>query len=809
MRSEVAARGLSTARRGTAIRSGWLRSRVVALLVGVVAALGCVAAFLALPGGAAGRTTTARRGLTSLPLTAQGPVSAALGHDEPTYRLMAYPLRIDSLIQQGEKLVGDCTSNCANEGTGEIGGGGFGESMAVSADGDTALVGAPEDNGGVGAVWVFTRTEGVWTEQTKLVGDCTSSCSGEGTGEIGEGRFGASVALSSDGDTALIGGSEDNGGAGAAWVFIRSGGVWTQQGAKLVGDCTSGCANEGTGETGNGEFGSKAALSSDGSTALVGGRNDSSGEGAAWVFTRSGGAWTQQGAKLVGDCTSNCANEGIGEVRTGPGGSFGSSVALSADGNTALIGADNDGYNNGYVYAGAAWVFIRSGGAWTQQGAKLVGDCTSNCANEGTGEVHNGSFGSSVALSADGNTALIGAPWDNLGTVVVTGSAWVFARSGDAWVQLGPKLVGNCTSSCANEGTGQTENAFGVSVALSSAGSTALIGGTIGRGAAWLFTRSGGFWVQQGAKLVGDCTSGCSDEGTGETEFGQFGFSVALSADGSTALIGGPSDNNEAGAAWAFKVIGAPAISSVPSLSFGAQTTGQPGAVQWLQVVSSGHAPLAFTGPAQISGADAGDFAIPAGDEQCESRALEPGQVCWIGVQFTARENGSRSATLSFGVNNTTAPDATVSLTGTGVAASSGPAGSNGTNGTNGAQGPAGPQGLVGPTGTQGPTGPEGKEGPAGKVEIVTCTKKGSKQTCKTKLVSGSVKFMPIASAVRATLSRRGRVFATGTVRTVKGHIEFLSSSPRVTLPRGRYTLTITHKAGRHITETREAITIT
>ena len=56
-----------------------------------------------------------------------------------------------------------------------------------------------------------------------------------GTGEIGDGQFGASVALSSDGNTALIGGDGDNSGAGAAWVFTRSGGAWTQQGAKLTG----------------------------------------------------------------------------------------------------------------------------------------------------------------------------------------------------------------------------------------------------------------------------------------------------------------------------------------------------------------------------------------------------------------------------------------------------------------------------------------------------------------------------------------------------------------------------------------------
>ena len=90
--------------------------------------------------------------------------------------------------------------------------------------------------------------------------------------------FGASVALSADGNTALIGGDLDNGNVGAAWVFTRSAGVWTQQGAKLTG----------SGETGAGWFGSSVALSADGNTALIGGFRDNGNVGAAWVFTRSG-----------------------------------------------------------------------------------------------------------------------------------------------------------------------------------------------------------------------------------------------------------------------------------------------------------------------------------------------------------------------------------------------------------------------------------------------------------------------------------------------------------------------------------------
>jgi hypothetical protein len=395
-----------------------------------------------------------------------------------------YPLRIDPFIQQGSKLTG----------SGEFGQGLFGWSVALSGDGNTALVGGPNDHA-VGAAWVFTRSGSTWTQQAKLTG----------SGESGEGQFGYSVALSGDGNTALIGGNIDNTGVGAAWVFTRSGSTWTQQGEKLTG----------SGETGKGALGYSVALSGDGNTALVGGYNDNA-AGAAWVFTRSGSTWTQQGEKLTGS----------GEIGEG---NFGWSVALSEDGNTALIGGPRD--NN---FVGAAWVFTRSGSTWTQQGSKLAGG----------GATGAPTFGSSVALSADGNTALIGGSSDNN-----VGAAWVFTRSGSTWTQQGSKLT-------AKAGEETPGGRFGSSVALSGDGSTALIGGYLDNsniGAAWVFTRSGSTWTQQGSKLTAKAGE--------ETPGGQFGYSVALSGDGNTALVGGNIDNAKVGAAWVF--VNPPAITKI------------------------------------------------------------------------------------------------------------------------------------------------------------------------------------------------------------------------------------------------------
>lgn len=153
----------------------------------------------------------------------------------------------------GAKFVGDCTHHCAGpRGVGEGKGGAFGAGVAVSADGRTAMVGAPEANVGDGAVWVFVRNGQSWKQQgAKLVVDCKHHCGGpRGQGENQKTfQFGQTIALSANGNTGLIGAS---GGVGAAWVFTRSHGGWSQQ-AKLVGNCVPTSAKVCTGPNGTGE----------------------------------------------------------------------------------------------------------------------------------------------------------------------------------------------------------------------------------------------------------------------------------------------------------------------------------------------------------------------------------------------------------------------------------------------------------------------------------------------------------------------------------------------------------------------------
>ena len=399
-----------------------------------------------------------------------------------------YPLVIDPFIHQGEKLNGSGLSGPY---------GYIGMSVALSANGNTALVGAPADgtnNEYRGAAFVFTRSGSTWAQQGEKL---------TGGGEIGGGWFGESVALSADGNTALIGGPSDNGSVGAAWVFTRSGSTWAQQGEKLTGG----------GEAGMGYFGKSVALSSDGDTALIGAYNDNEHEGAAWVFTRSGSNWSQQGEKLTGG---------------GGLGFFGWSVSLSSTGDTALIG--EWGIESG---TGAAWVFKRSGSRWAEQGGALT--------TGGEGGSYTW-FGYSVALSSEGVTALIGAPHAD----GYAGAGWVFQRSGSKWSQQGEPLTG------AEEINDEFGGELGYSAALSADGDIALLGGRVDdffHGAAWAFQRSGSSWSQDGAKLTGN-TEGSNRE--------EFGWSVALSAGANTALVGSPCDKACVGSASAFATSTAP-----------------------------------------------------------------------------------------------------------------------------------------------------------------------------------------------------------------------------------------------------------
>jgi hypothetical protein len=355
-----------------------------------------------------------------------GPVGAA----------WVFTRRGSAWMQQGNRLVGT---------TNEYGGGLWsqGASVALAADGKTAIVGGPSDDRTTGAAWIFTLRGEAWTQQGKKLVGSGSYKTGEPPLSPGQGL---AVALSADGNTAIVGGWRTEG----AWIFTRNGDEWTQQGNKLVGSGAVGAARQGM----------AVALSADGNTAIVGGAADNNNTGAAWVFTRVGSVWTQQGKKLVGSGAEGRARQAT-------------SVALSADGNTAILGAPNDSSSDkprpfGLGPAGAAWVFTRNGSVWMQQGDKLVSRGSAGTARQGT----------TVALSADGKTAVLGGLADD----PRIGAVSVFTRNAGHWMQDKELVgIGSLVKSAS-------------SVALSADGSLVAIGAPNdngGIGAAWVFTRDG------------------------------------------------------------------------------------------------------------------------------------------------------------------------------------------------------------------------------------------------------------------------------------------------------------------------------
>ncbi len=232
-------------------------------------------------------------------------------------------------------------------------------------------------------------------------------------------------------------------------MFTRSGSTWTEEALTAGGRLA----------------GSTVALSADGTTALVGGSGREPQRGTfvpeVSMFTRAGTTWTRQANFTFAPTTWERPQTGL---------------ALSADGDVALVGevGATGSPPRRERRSGRALIFTRSGSEWTPRGEPLIP----------SGEVGEAEFGSSVALSGDGDTALIGAPNDN-----GVGAAWVFTDSASGWTQDGEKIT-----------AAGAAVSFGKSVALSSDGQTALIGaGKRTTGAAFLFKRTGPTWTQQGA----------------------------------------------------------------------------------------------------------------------------------------------------------------------------------------------------------------------------------------------------------------------------------------------------------------------
>jgi IPT/TIG domain/FG-GAP repeat len=284
----------------------------------------------------------------------------------------------------------------------------------------------------------------------------------------GGAEFGASVAVSRNGLTAVVG----DPGETRVRVFTRGPGTSTWRSRDLTGGAQS-----------RSGFGTSVAISANGRVVLAGAPTDNRRmKGTAWIFRRSGGDdWV--GQKLT-------ARDEAGSA------AFGFSVALSASGSTALVGGHGDSRHKG-----AVWVFERSGSTWRQQGKKLTGGR----------EIGAGWFGRSVALSAEGDVALIGGPQDRRGL----GAIWFFERSRSSWRQQDKLIPPNSGGRVL----------YGWDVALAANGKIALVGAPARR-AAWILARSDSGWRHRPRPL--------------RNQDADFGRSVALSAGGNSAAFGLP-----------------------------------------------------------------------------------------------------------------------------------------------------------------------------------------------------------------------------------------------------------------------------
>lgn len=439
----------------------------------------------------------------------------------------------------------------------------FGSSVQLSSDGNTLVMaatgedsgatgvnGSQEDNSVIdsGAVYVFARVDGQWQQQAYLKASNTDESD----------HFGQSLSLSADGNTLAVGvlteasvaqginGDQTDNSAhnsGAVYVFVRSDGSWRQQSYIKASNSEAGD-----------QFGRTIGISGDGNTLVVSARyedgsgrtvnsakdNEGAGNGAAYVFTRSGESWSEQ-AYLKSSNSDTTDN-------------FGTAVSISGDGNTIAVSAygeasistginGNQEDNSGHT-VGAVYVFTRSGETW-QQEAYIKGSAYRNSY----------AFGQhALSLSGDGNTLAVGVWTDpNVlngldseqvnGVVGYSGTVYIFARSNGEWQQEKFLKAGNL----------QYNGLFGSSVSLSNDGNTLAVGSTgeagaatgingdqfnklvIYVGAAYVFDRDGGNWRQLAYVKA-----------TNTEAYDGFARSISLSGDGNTLAVGASSEGSDA-----------------------------------------------------------------------------------------------------------------------------------------------------------------------------------------------------------------------------------------------------------------------
>jgi hypothetical protein len=433
-----------------------------------------------------------------------------------------------------------------------------GRTLVMSRDGNTLVVAAPDESsaatgvngnqkddaaGGAGAVYVFTRSGGKWSQQAYLKASNTDAYD----------SFGFSLAISANGNTLAVGATREDSNArgingnqanndaedsGAVYVFTRAGGRWTQQAYVKSSNSDAGD-----------QFGWTVALNDDGNVMAVGAPteqskargvngdqadNSSANAGAGYIFTRSGSTWSQQ-AYLKG-------------AQTDAGDLFGFAVDLSGDGAMLAISAyDEDGgvagingneADNSQNGSGCVYIFVRDASSWKQ--TTYVKQSNLN---------HNqDAFGAAVALSGDGKTLVVDAPDEDGEAGGINGkqydgkqigdnsngAMYVFVNVNGTWSQQAYIKASNI----------RVNDLFGIRLAVSTNGNTlvasSMLQGGGGRGvtanqqdfsaeesgAVYVFTRTGTTWTQRAYLKAPNSDA-----------YDNFGSGVALSGDGNTLAV--------------------------------------------------------------------------------------------------------------------------------------------------------------------------------------------------------------------------------------------------------------------------------
>lgn len=439
----------------------------------------------------------------------------------------------------------------------------FGNGMAVSGDGNTIAIGAVNEasnstgvNGNEsdnsasasGAVYVYVRSGGVWTQQAYIKSSNSQSVD----------YFGYSVSLNDNGNTLAVsaifedsnatgvnGNSADNSmsGSGAVYVFVRSGSVWTEQAYVKASNTEV-----------SDRFGSILDLDSTGNSLIVSAINEDSNatgingnqadnstgnSGAVYIFSRSGTVWTQ-------DVYVKASNPDINDQ-------FGISAALSGDGLYAVVGAyreqssstgiNGNETNNSANAAGAAYVFVKSGGVWSQQA--YVKASNTEAIDQ---------FGRAVDISLDGSTVAVGAAEEYSSAIGINGdqsdnsapgagAIYVFVRSGTMWSQEVYIKASNSQSS----------DRFGRNMKLSSDGLTIVSGAYLEDSSATgengdetdnSNSASGATYIFQ--KLLGSWTQRSYIKATNTDTGDNFGVILAVNSDGSVVVVSAPFESSNA-----------------------------------------------------------------------------------------------------------------------------------------------------------------------------------------------------------------------------------------------------------------------